>query len=251
LAEHPAPAPGPQPLSAQWFRENLESYRDAAIDDPTPENVAAYFYLQRIAMDKSSRFAKVSERVVQGDPLLDEITQRPTATFGANLVNKTAGGERDALLKKIAGRASLWFFFRSDCPYCEAQAPLLERLSRIYGFNVLPVSIDGPPLPSGSFPNPVPDAGQANGLGVRSTPAMFLVDPATSAFVPIAQGLLSLAQLQERIVGGAVKAGWISESEAARTQAVVTENALDGTELEGALPDDPVELVKRLRSLAQ
>ena len=243
------PPPGPLPLSAQWFRENLDTYRDRAIDEPTPQNVAAYFYLQRIAMDKSSRFAKVAERVVQGDPLLDEITQRPTATFGANLVNKAAGGARDATLRKIAGLSSLWFFFRSDCPYCDAQAPLLAHLSQSYGFDVLPVSIDGQPLPGGLYPDHVRDAGQAHALGVRATPAMFLVDPAIPTVVPIAQGMLSLAQLQERIVEGAAMAGWISETEVARTQARVTETALDAAGLTGALPKDPAELLARLRAL--
>ena len=247
----PAPEPGPRPLSAQWFRENLDTYRDRAIDEPTPENVAAYFYLQRIAMDKSSRFARVSERVVQGDPLLDEITQRPTATFGANLVNKTAGGARDAALRKIAARASLWFFFRSDCPYCHAQAPLLARLAQMYGFDILPVSIDGQALPLGLFPDQVQDTGQAHGLGVRSTPAMFLVDPAVPTFVPLAQGMLSLAQLQDRIVEGAAQAGWISEPEAARTHAVLTRHTPDTAGLTGALPEDPRELLARLRALAQ
>jgi len=27
---------GPHPLSAQWLREQMGAYRDAAIDDPTP-----------------------------------------------------------------------------------------------------------------------------------------------------------------------------------------------------------------------
>lgn len=247
----PAPAPGPAPLSTRWLRENLETYRDRAIDDPTPENVAAYLYLQRVAMDKASRFAKVSERVVQSDPLLDEITQRPTATFGANLANKTAGAQRDALLGTIAERASLWFFFRSDCPYCAAQAPLLSHLARMYGLHVLPVSLDGASLPSGVFPDFVRDAGQAAALGVRSTPAMFLVDPTAPAFAPIAQGLLSMAQLQDRLIGGAVTAGWISESEAGLAKAVVAESALDASALTGALPEDPAALVARLRALAQ
>ncbi|MCU0833530.1 MAG: conjugal transfer protein TraF, partial [Chromatiaceae bacterium] len=78
----PATAPqGPRPLTAQWLRERLGAYRDAAIDDPSPENVALYLYLQRVALDKSSRFAAATQRAVQLDPMLDEITQRPTATF--------------------------------------------------------------------------------------------------------------------------------------------------------------------------
>ena len=74
---------GPKPLSAEWLREHIGAYRDAAIDEPTPENVALYLYLQRVALDNSSRFAAATQRAVQRDPFLDEITQRPTATFAA------------------------------------------------------------------------------------------------------------------------------------------------------------------------
>jgi len=145
-------AAGPQPLSAQWLREQMGEYRDAAIDDPTPENVALYLYLQRVALDKSSRFAAATQRAVQRDPFLDEITQRPTATFAANLTNRQAGERREAILRQIAEQAGVLFFFRSDCPYCEAQAPLLKLLEARYGFTVLPVSIDGDSLPGGAFP---------------------------------------------------------------------------------------------------
>jgi hypothetical protein len=95
---------------------------------PHPENVALYLYLQRVALDKSSRFAAATQRAVQRDPFLDEITQRPTATFAANLVNRQTGDHRDQILQRIAQSAGVLFFFRSDCPYCEAQAPLLRLL---------------------------------------------------------------------------------------------------------------------------
>ncbi len=163
--ESPAP-PGPAPLSAQWFRENLDRYRDRAIDAPSPENVAVYLHLQRIAMDKSSRFATVSERVVQGDPL--------TA--------RTA-------------------------PIRDAQAPLLEALAARYGFAVLAVSLDGAGLKDGRFPDYRVDRGQAQVLGVLSTPALFLARPDQGEVAPLAQGLLSFTQLRERIVLAAVRAG--------------------------------------------
>ena len=85
------PSPAPAPLSAAWLRSRLADFRDAAIDEPTPENVALYLYLQRVAMDKASRFADATRRAVLLDPMLDELTRRPTATFAANLVNRQAG----------------------------------------------------------------------------------------------------------------------------------------------------------------
>ena len=248
-APTPAPAPAaPPPLSAAWFRDNLTHYRDAAIDDPTPENVAIYFHLQKIALDKSSAFAKVSERVVQSDPHLDEITQRPTATFGANLANRQAGADRDAVLSQIAGIAAVWFFFRSDCPYCTAQAPLLEILAERYGFAILPVSIDAAPLQDGRFPDYRRDAGQAARLGVVSTPALFLVKPDGPTFAPIAQGLLSLAQLQERIALAASSQGWISEPDLQRTRPPVTDSRHDAPATDASLPEDPSALLATLRA---
>jgi len=248
--EPPAAPAEPPALSAKWFREHLEHYRDLAIDHPTAQNVAVYYYLQRITLDKSSTFAKVAARVVQGDPALDEITHRPTATFGANLANQQASVGREAVLERLARTVSVWFFFRSDCPYCEAQAPLLDLLRTRYGFDVLPIALDGKPLPSGLFPTFQTDGGQGQALGVRSTPAMFLVRPdASPALAPVAQGLLSLAQLQERFVLAAATAGWISEAEVTQTLPVVTHPLHDPTTVSGELPDDPAALLARLRAL--
>jgi conjugal transfer pilus assembly protein TraF len=245
----PPPPVGPPPLSAKWFRDNLDRYRDRALDAPTPQNVAVYYTLQRIALDKSSRFAQVAARVVQGDPQLDEVTRRPTATFGANLANRQAGADREAALGQLAQTHSVWFFFRSDCPYCEAQAPLLERLRERYGFAVLAISLDGKPLPSGRFPAFAPDAGQGRALGVKSTPALFLVRPAPPAFAPVAQGLLSLAQLQERLVLAAVAAGWIAPDAAPATPPLATDTLSDAQGFAGDLPVDPDALLATLRAL--
>jgi len=239
---------GPVPLSAAWFRENIEAYGDRAIDNPTPENVELYYLLQRVMLDKSQRFAEASERVVTGHALLDEIARRPTATFGANLANRTAADHRDEVLRRIAGVAALWFFYRSDCPYCNAQAPLLQLLEQRYDFGVVPIALDGRPLPDGQFPDFLVDAGQAARLGVDSTPALFLVRPDTGSVSAISRGLLSLAQLNERIVIAAAREGWITEDEAASTQPVAVQETLPG--LAPGAPSDPEMLRNYLKALA-
>ncbi|MCF7996203.1 MAG: conjugal transfer protein TraF [Chromatiaceae bacterium] len=246
----PSATSGPAPLSAAWLRENLERYRDQAIDDPSPNKVALYLYLQRLVLDKAERFAEATQRAVWADPLLDETTRRPLATFAANLANREAGAARDDALNLIAEQAGLWFFYRADCPYCEAQAPLLNLLTSRYGLSVRAIALDGRPLPGGFFPSFATDAGQAKTLGVVSTPALFLVRP-PDGVVPIAQGVLSLAELQERLVNAATEAGWIPEHWRERTRARVTDLRLDGTPLQDAeRTDDPDQLLERLRSRA-
>ena len=242
---------GPTPLSAAWLRANLERYRDSAIDDPSPRNVALYLYLQRLTVDKAERFAEATQRVVWSDPLLDETTRRPLASFAANLVNREAAANRDAALTATAKVAGLWFLFRSDCPYCEAQAPLLKVLSARYGFDVQAVSLDGRPLPGGFFPNFRTDRGQARRLGVVSTPALFLARP-PNGVVPLSQGVLSLAELQERIVNAATEAGWIAPDWRERTRPRVADLRMDAASLDdSALADDPDRLLGHLRALIQ
>jgi hypothetical protein len=143
---------GPAPLSAAWLRANLERYRDSAIDDPSPRNVALYLYLQRLAIDKAERFAEATQRAVWSDPLLDETTRRPLATFAANLVNREAAPTARRPDRDGQGRRTL--------------VPVPLRLSLLRGTgaaaggadvrataSVQAVSLDGRPLPGGFFPD--------------------------------------------------------------------------------------------------
>jgi len=198
LPQEPAKAT-PPPLSAAWFRQNLDKVRDRAIDSPTRDNVAAFYYLQRVMMDKAHRFTDVARQVVMSDPLLDENTRRPIATFAVHESNRIAAKATEESLASVAKQAGLLFFFRSDCAYCHLQAPLLKLLEQRFGFRVYAVSLDGQPLPGDLYPDFHTDHGQAQLLGVQVTPALFLVKP-PNGLLPLAQGLLSLDELTMRIL---------------------------------------------------
>ena len=148
-ATHASPSPSPEPstLTAAWFRKNLDHFSDQAIDDPRPENVASYYYLQLVMLDKAHRFTDVARQVVMADPNLDENRRRPIGTFAANEANRQAGLASEQALSVVARQAGLLFFFRSDCPYCHIQAPLLKLLEQRFGFKVVAVSLDGRPMP--------------------------------------------------------------------------------------------------------
>jgi len=237
----------PAPLSAAWLRANLDRYQRQAIDDPSPTKVALYLYLQRIALDKASRFTDVYQRVVQSDLYLDETTRHPVGNY-ANLLNRIAGQQRAAVLKDLAGETGIWFFYRSDCPYCAAQAPVLHLLSEQTGIRVQAIALDGRALPNGRFPQFGRDTGQAVRLGVISTPALFLVRP-PDGIVPIAQGLLSLSDLEQRLLLAAREAGWIDEAAYARTKPLVADLSLDwGPETPLSIPENPDAFLELLRS---
>lgn len=218
------PAPtvpqGPTVFSAAWFRENLPKYKDAAWDNPTIENVRTYMYLQRYAMDRSEQFADASELAVVGDPFLDEESRRPSATFASQKLDRWAGQKKDSLAHKIAQKAGIFFFFRSDSDTSRVQAPILKMLELRDGFTILPISVDGKPLPDGIFPDFRADQGQAEKLGAEVFPSLYLVSESREV-EPIAQGVLSLADLKHRIILVARRRGWITEEEFNKTKPIM------------------------------
>ncbi len=227
---------GPPPLSAEWLKANIPKYLNQAIDDPSHENVRAYYYLQRLAMDKSSRFARVAQEVVMGDPRLDETSRQPITNYAANEVPKAAAVATEEALKGIAQSAGLFFFFRSDCRFCHIMAPVLQRFGDTYGLSILPVSLDGAPLPDGSFPDYQTDNGVAAALKVEVTPAVFLALP-PDTFVGVAQGALSMSELTERVVMAAHKAGLVNDATFARTRGVNEDHDLTRVRFDPSIDD--------------
>ncbi|MCW7553332.1 conjugal transfer protein TraF [Endozoicomonas gorgoniicola] len=54
---------------------------------------------------------------------------------------------REAVLKKIAKKAGLIFYYRGNCSLCHVQARTISLLSMEYGFELIPISTDGHPIP--------------------------------------------------------------------------------------------------------
>lgn len=240
-----------QPLSVAWLRKNLEKYRDQAIDVPSPENVAAYFYLQRVMMDKAHRFTDVAHEVVISDPRLDENVRRPISSFAVQAANREASKTSQDSLSLIAKSTGILFFFRSDCTYCHLQAPLLNVLEERYGFKVYPVSLDGLPMPGGLYSDFHHDQGQAAQLGVQATPSLFLLNP-PGKVLPLSQGILSLDDLTNRILTVAHSEGLITDADYNTTRGQNAVSPLSTSSLlttEG-FPSDSAALISHLQGAA-
>lgn len=222
-----------KPFTIAWVRQALDKYKEAAWNDPTPENVKAYFLLQRFVIDRSNKFADVAQQVTVGNALLDETLRRPLANFVTYDVDKAAFAATNELLKKISQHTGLFFFFKSSCPYCEAQAPLLKHIEKL-GFKVIAVSIDGGSLKSAQFEDTRQDSGQAQALKVRSTPTIFLMDE-KGTFETLAISAVSLPELKERILLSALRTGLITEDEFKKTQPLTNQPA--ETDLSNRLPE--------------
>lgn len=252
----PAPPPPPKPgtgqgekpkvLSAQWIRENLDRYRYAAIDNPTKDNMELYLLLQKLALDKSEQFALASRAYASQNPGIDETVQNPTSAISRNSLTESQEKSQNDTIRKIAKRAGIYYFYRSDCPFCHQQNPTLEILTRMTGLTIIPIALDDAPSQDGLLPNWRPDQGQAEYLGVTKTPTMYLVEPGGKVQL-LSVGVRSLPEIRSRTIQLAVDSGWITREEYDFAMRGLPRKFLTDGLNDKTLEDDPDKLLAVLR----
>lgn len=245
-AKTPAPAKV-EPFSSSWLRENMPKLLERAVDNPTEENVQAYLYAQRVALDKSQVYAEKARQVVNSDPLLDENNRVPLATYAkATFLNGIAKGRTEALshLSKVGG---IWVFFDAKCEYCKAQIYSAQQLAKRYGFHVKYISVDGSAMPG--LPSFVKDNGHAKMLNLRLTPTTVFVVPPKGYFV-VSQGLMAEDQLGERIVFAADSQNLLPQ-DIAKTIRAYGRGVLTSEDTMTGASDDPKQWVNYLKDRLQ
>ncbi|WP_425953165.1 conjugal transfer protein TraF [Ralstonia pseudosolanacearum] len=232
-----------EPFSVEWLRSNMPKLLDAAINDPSKENVEAYLYAQRVAMDKSQRYAEMTQRVVASDPFLDENNRVPIAAYTkAFFLRQFSQGNQEAL-KHIAKVGGLWVFFDSKCEYCRPQAQSVQEIGKKYGFVTKFISMDGRGLPNVN--NFVNDNGHAKLLNLRLTPTTVLVVPPNNYYI-VSQGMMAQDQLEQRIIIAADANNMLPQDIAAKIR-TYDRGVLSNDDMKSGAGKDPKVWVKNLK----
>lgn len=215
----PAPVAPPEPpaFSVKWFKQNMEKYREAAMDNPTAENISAYIALQRVMLDKASKFSDAWQEVIQQDTDFNESKRRPSATFGAQFMDEEASKAKKKVMTGLAEKVGIWFFFRSDCAACNQQYTVLKLLEEQYKFKVMAISMDGRPLANERMKNYLIDKGHSQQLQVGPLPAVFAVQPPNN-FIKVTEWLASAEEITNRILYSARSRGLIDDAAFAATR---------------------------------
>ena len=180
------------------LQKRVEDLRNIAIINPSEQNIRNYLNIQNFVIEKASTFADVAQRVIWATPELDPtVTGRPVNAKALEVFDREQAGARTNTVAQLAQTHALFFFFRSDCPYCHQFAPLLKDFEAKFGLRIIPISVDGGGLPE--FRSPRVDNGIARTLDVRQVPALFLAEPRNGKITPLGYGVLSESELLERI----------------------------------------------------
>jgi len=193
------PAPRPELEQFRQLQREVEEVRAIAIIRPTEENVRRYMELESRVVRNASRFADLAQRIAWANPELDPSTQgRPVNASALEAYEHDQSKQRAKALAAIGQEHVLIFFFRGDCGYCHKMAPVLQEFGQRYGVQLVAVSVDGGSIPA--FPQARRDNGIVRALNVSQVPAVFVARPLDGRIVPVGFGVLSEAQLVERII---------------------------------------------------
>ena len=198
IPREPGPVKAPELVTLEKLQKQLEEYRGIAIISPTEQNVRRYMMLEAQLYNQASRFSEVAQRVAWSSPEFDPTIQgRPVNARALEVFERATFEARQRAVSELANNHVLLFFFRSDCPYCHAYAPILEAFQRRYGIKVEAVSLDGGGL--AEFPEFRRDNGIATALNVTQVPATFIAQPFAGRITALGFGVLSDGDLLERI----------------------------------------------------
>jgi conjugal transfer pilus assembly protein TraF len=189
------------------WKQELEDSVNAAVINPSPANLSRFLELYAQTRHKASQFTDAARAMVARMPWVDDSSQgvRPAQATAAKVHDQVQLQARNELIGRLGQSHGVFFFFRGDCPYCHAQAPLLKQLERKHGLTVFAISLDGRGIPL--FERPVRDNGASRMVmqalsipeGQFQVPFTVLANPSSREVLPLGFGVMTVQDMEERI----------------------------------------------------
>jgi conjugal transfer pilus assembly protein TraF len=178
-------------------RQKITTALNKVIAEPTIENLERYLALQEALGDRAEKIANLWEQVLLQNPQLNYSLSHPTNNVALQVYHEEESKKKEVSMRIFANQTGLFFFYRSTCSYCQRFAPILKSFALRNGITIIPITLDGVSLPE--FPNSKIDSGQAAQFHIKTTPALFAVNPHTQKAYPVAYGLTSETELRDNI----------------------------------------------------
>ncbi|MDR2781496.1 MAG: conjugal transfer protein TraF [Holosporaceae bacterium] len=180
------------------YQAQLEEAKAAAVMYPTSQNVFNYQKMQYEIIQKSGEFAKVWMQNVYKTPDIDYTQESPMSQNARHIYLAEQKRLAEEKIHELSQKYGLFFFFKNNCPYCDAFAPVVKGFSEKYDWDVLAISEFGETHEL--FERSVRDNGLAETWGVNTYPSLFAVNPKSGHVIPVAIGMISIQEMEERIV---------------------------------------------------
>lgn len=159
------------------------------------ENMESMLLLQMKHLNASEQFAKVGKLVALKNAHLDEQVKNPYHHEARKLKNRQLTVEAEKAATNLLKTHGLYFFFDSNCRYCQMMSPVVKYFAKKHNAFVVAISLDGGSLPD--FPNPALNNGLAKIYNIQTWPAIVAVNPETEKAIKLANRPTSITELEE------------------------------------------------------
>lgn len=202
--ETPAPEPDipltalPATVQKKVMQKMTQEALDTAIMTPSAENAARFLALQRYWLTKSGEFERSARKALLYNPTLDYNLEHSHYNSTVPL-QLTATRDKEAqAVRQLSSQYGLFLFYRGREPVDSQMSTVAAQFAQDNGLTLIPVSMDG--ARSDALPGTRPDTGQAAAMGVTHFPALYLVDPASEHYQPLAFGFMTQDDLSRRFL---------------------------------------------------
>lgn len=177
----------------------LEEKLAEALVNPTEENLVIYMAEQKKRLQASSAFARSWERVLLQHPDLDPTaTSYPVNHYGIQLQREIDRENNRQFITGLSQTNGLFFFYEGKSLISQGVSGIIKQFSERYNWEVTTISVDGTFLDG--FSTSRADNGISKELGISVFPALFVFNPEEKKATPIAYGVVSMDQIEERIL---------------------------------------------------
>lgn len=180
------------------YQRRLEEAKALAVMHPNKENIEKYQYLQYEVLDRANKFSKIWMENVYKNPELNYSLKSPTSQKARYIFVREEEKKKIRKITNLSKEYGLFYFFKNGCEYCTEFAFIVKSFSEKYSWKVLAISEFGEV--NELFERNVKDNGLAETWGVTTYPSLFAVNPKTGDVIPIANGMISIEEMEDRIM---------------------------------------------------
>lgn len=188
----------PPTVQKKVMQKMTQEALDTAIMQPSPENAAKYMALQTFWLEQSGRFERSVKKALLLTPELDYNLQHSHYNSTVPLQLSQIQAKENAAIQTLSAQYGLFLFYRGQDPLDNQLATVVRDFAQSHNIALIPVSVDG--VRSEALPETRPDTGQVAKMGITHFPALFLVNPQTEAYQPLAYGFMTQDALARRFL---------------------------------------------------
>ncbi|AOV18764.1 hypothetical protein BJI67_16115 (plasmid) [Acidihalobacter aeolianus] len=178
-----------------------DALREAAVMNPGDQNAVYQFQkYMRWMTNEAILFTQMWTYNMQQFPSLNPSVTAPLSAFGLRMASEAQHTHNNVVWHVLHKMHAFFVYFsRSDCTYCHAMAPTVQRVARHTGLPIWDASLDGECLPGFKHCGTAPETiAPAERLRVRIVPTLFIYVPTTKSWLRVSTGISSETTIESR-----------------------------------------------------